>query len=133
LVARARQIAGIAQQVQRIDELDVALAEQEKALAQLHVAKQQRLAQLQSSRAQRKSALGNLQVQARSRRASLTRLRTQRPILEHPVAELARRAAERTDRRPQRFRSSARPAQWPVAGRIVASSVKRAPARGLTA
>lgn len=120
--ARAAQIAGIAQQVQRIDELDVALAEQEKALAQLHVAKQQRLAQLESGRAQRQSALSNLQVEARSRQASLTRLRAQQSDLEHLLRELARAVPPSAppDGNSAFGRLRGR-LEWPVAGRVVAS------------
>lgn len=120
--ARATQIAGIAQQVQRIDELDVELAEQEKALAQLHVAKQQRLAQLEGGRAQRQSALTNLQVEARSRQASLVRLRTQQADLEHLLRELARAVppSAPSDDRSGFGRLRGR-LEWPVAGRIVAS------------
>jgi septal ring factor EnvC (AmiA/AmiB activator) len=120
--ARAAQIAGIAQQVKRIDELDAALAEQEKALAQLHVAKQERLAQLESGRAQRQNALSNLQVEARSRQASLTRLRTQQADLERLLRELARAvppSAPPDENSPfGRLRGRL---EWPVAGRVVAS------------
>lgn len=120
--ARAAQIAGIAQQVKRIDELDAALAEQEKALAQLHVAKQGRLAQLESGRTQRQSALSNLQVEARSRQASLARLRAQQADLEHLLRELARAVppSPPTDDKSGFGRLRGR-LEWPVAGRVVAS------------
>lgn len=120
--ARAAQIAGIAQQVQRIDELDAALAEQEKALSLLHAAKQERLAQLESGRAQRQSALNNLQVEARSRQASLTRLRAQQADLEHLLRELARAVPPSApiDDGSGFGRLRGR-LEWPVAGRVVAS------------
>jgi len=120
--ARAAQIAGIAQQVKCIDELDAALAEQEKALAQLHLAKQDRLAQLESGRAQRQSALASLQVEARSRQASLTRLRSQQADLEHLLRELARAvppSAPADDS--SGFGRLRGRLEWPVAGRVVAS------------
>ncbi|MDE2220175.1 MAG: hypothetical protein KGJ52_07345, partial [Gammaproteobacteria bacterium] len=69
--ARAAQIAGIQQQVQRIDTLDAALADQERALGQLRSARAQRLTQLEAGRAQRARALDSLQAEARSRVASL--------------------------------------------------------------
>jgi septal ring factor EnvC (AmiA/AmiB activator) len=120
--ARAAQISGIAQQVTRIDELDTALAEQEKALAQLHLAKQGRLAQLQTGRAQRQSALNNLQVEARSHQASLTRLRAQQADLEHLLRELARAVPPSApiDESSGFGRLRGR-LDWPVAGRVVAS------------
>lgn len=120
--ARAAQIAGIAQQVQRIDELDAALAEQEKALAQLHLAKQDRLAQLQGGRAQRQGALSNLQIEARSRQASLARLRAQQADLEHLLRELARAVPPSApiDESSGFGRLRGR-LDWPVAGRVVAS------------
>ncbi len=120
--ARAAQIEGIAQQVQRIDELDTALAEQEKALEQLHIAKQQRLSQLEAGRAQRKSALTNLQTEARSRQASLARLRSQQADLEQLLRELARAVppSAPSDDRSGFGRMRGR-LEWPVSGRVVAS------------
>ena len=120
--ARAAQIAGIAAQVQRIDSLDDALAEQERALAQLRDAKQQRLAQLESGRAQRQAALANLQVEARSRAASLARLRAQQADLERLLRELARvvPSAPPADNNSGFGRLRGR-LEWPVAGRVVAS------------
>ena len=120
--ARAAQIAGIAQQVQRIDELDTALAEQEKVLEQLHIAKQDRLTQLQTGRAQRQVALTNLQTEARSRVASLERLKAQQADLERLLRELAR-AVPPSAPVPEgsgfgRLRGRL---EWPVAGRVVAS------------
>jgi len=120
--ARAAQIAGIAQQVQRIDTLDAGLAQQEQALQQLRLARQDRLAQLESGRAQRQSALANLQVEARSRAASLARLRSQRANLERLLRELARvvRPAAPFDSGSEfgRLRGQL---EWPVVGRLVAS------------
>src|SRR5579862_780603 len=120
--ARAAQIAGIAQQVQRIDELDAALAEQEKVLEQLHIAKQDRLTQLQTGRAQRQVALTNLQTEARSRVASLERLKAQQADLERLLRELAR-AVPPSAPVPEgsgfgRLRGRL---EWPVAGHVVAS------------
>ena len=120
--ARAAQIEGIAKQVKQIDELDAALAEQEKVLEQLHQAKQQRLAQLESGRAQRKNALSNLQVEARSRQASLARLRAQQADLERLLRELARAVppSAPSDDRSGFGRLRGR-LEWPVSGRVVAS------------
>jgi septal ring factor EnvC (AmiA/AmiB activator) len=120
--ARAAQIAGIAQQVQRIDALDSALAQQEQALAQVRSARQTRLAQLESGRAQRQSALASLQTEAQSREASLARLRTQQNDLERLLRELTRvvrpGAAPEYSSEFGRLRGRL---EWPVAGRVVAS------------
>ena len=120
--ARATQIAGIAAQVQHIDALDAALAEQEQALAQLRGAKQERLAQLESGRAQRHSALVNLQAEARSRAASLARLRAQQADLERLLRELAQAVppSAPSDSKSSFGRLRGR-LDWPVAGRVVAS------------
>jgi septal ring factor EnvC (AmiA/AmiB activator) len=120
--ARAAQIALIQKQVQHIDTLDAALADQERALAQLRSARAQRLTQLEAGRAQRASALDNLQVEARSRAASLARLRAQQASLERLLRELARatsprpRAEDGTEFGRLRGRLD-----WPVTGRIIAS------------
>ena len=120
--ARAAQITGIATQVQRIDALDDALAEQERALAQLRGAKQQRFAELESGRAQRQAALASLQVEARSRSANLARLRAQQSGLERLLRELARVVppAPPPDSSSGFGRLRGR-LDWPVAGRVVAS------------
>ena len=120
--ARAAQIAGIAKQMQRIDELDAALAEQEKALEQLRLAKRERLTQLESGRAQRQIALVNLQVEAHSRAASLARLRAQQGDLERLLRELARAVppSAPTDDNSGFGRLRGR-LEWPVAGHVVAS------------
>ncbi|HVN99635.1 MAG TPA: peptidoglycan DD-metalloendopeptidase family protein [Steroidobacteraceae bacterium] len=120
--ARAVQIAGIQQQVQRIDQLDAELAAEARSLAQLREDRAQRLAQLETGRAQRASALENLQAEARSRAASLARLREQQASLERLLRELARAAPSqpRADDRSEFGRLRGR-LEWPVAGRIVAS------------
>ena len=120
--ARAMQIEGIQQQVQRIDTLDAALAGEERALSQLHSDRAQRLTQLEAGRAQRASALDNLQVEARSRAASLGRLRAQQASLERLLRELARAAPSRprADDGTEFGRLRGR-LDWPVAGRVVAS------------
>ncbi|MBS0387518.1 MAG: peptidoglycan DD-metalloendopeptidase family protein [Proteobacteria bacterium] len=120
--ARAVQIAGIQQQMQRIDTLDAALAVEEHALAQLRSDRAQRLAQLEAGRAQRASALDNLQAEARSRAASLARLRAQQASLERLLRELARAAPSRprADDNSAFGRLRGR-LDWPVAGRIVAN------------
>jgi len=120
--ARAVQIAGIQQQMQRIDTLDAALAAEARSLAQLHSDRAQRLTQLEAGRAQRASALDNLQAEARSRAASLARLRAQQASLERLLRELARAAPSRprADDNSEFGRLRGR-LDWPVAGRIVAN------------
>ena len=120
--ARAAQIAGIAQQVQRIDTLDAAVAQQEQALAAVSSARQGRLAQLERGRAQRQGALANLQTEAHSRAASLARLRAQQGNLERLLRELARvlRPSAPPDYHSEFGKLRGR-LEWPVAGRVVAS------------
>ena len=90
--ARAAQIDAIAQQVARIDALDVELGQQAAALAELRNTRQSQLARLESGRAQRQVALTSLQTEARSHEASLARLRSQQASLEHLLRELQRAA-----------------------------------------
>lgn len=121
--ARAVQIAGIQQQVQRIDTLDAALAAEERTLSQLHADRAQRLTQLEAGRAQRANALDSLQAEARSRAATLSRLRSQQASLERLLRELARAAASRPPRADDNsaFGRLRGRLDWPVAGRVVAS------------
>jgi murein hydrolase activator len=120
--ARAVQIAGIQKQVQHIDQLDTALADEARALAQLHTDRAQRLTQLEAGRVQRASALDNLQAEAKSRVASLARLRAQQASLERLLRELARAAPSRprADDGTEFGRLRGR-LDWPVAGRVVAN------------
>ena len=120
--ARAVQIAGIQKQVQHIDQLDSALADEARALAQLHTDRAQRLTQLEAGRAQRASALDSLQAEAKSRVASLARLRAQQASLERLLRELARAAPSRprADDGTEFGRLRGR-LDWPVAGRVVAN------------
>jgi len=131
--ARAERISAVRQQMQAIDALDAALAEQAAALAQVAREKAQQLQQLDAASGQRRQALASLQNEARTHAASLARLQAQQASLERLLRELG-----------QAVRPSAAPPgpvppgpappdthsafgrlrgqlEWPVAGRVQAS------------
>jgi len=120
--ARAGQIAAIAERMRRIDTLDGALAEQEKALAQLQRDSRAQLQRLESGRDQRQQALASLQSEARSRSASLARLRSQQADLERLLRELSRavRPGGPVDSS-SAFGRLRGQLDWPVSGRLAAS------------
>ena len=79
--ARADQIAQIQTHVQRLDELETQLAQQQKELASLKDAQQLQLQQLQGARDQRQKVLASLEAQTHTREQSLARLNSQRADL----------------------------------------------------
>ena len=86
--ARADQIAQIQAQVQRLDELDVELAQQQTELANLKAAQQLQLQQLERARNDRQQVLASLTAAARTREQSLARLKSQQADLEGLLKEL---------------------------------------------
>jgi septal ring factor EnvC (AmiA/AmiB activator) len=88
--ARADQIARIQAHVQRLDELDVELAQQQSELAALKAAQQQQLQQLERARNERQQVLASLTAAARTRQQSLARLRSQQAELEGLLKQLDR-------------------------------------------
>jgi septal ring factor EnvC (AmiA/AmiB activator) len=120
--ARARQIADIQAHVQRLDELDGELAQQQTELANLKGAQQSQLTQLEHSRAERQRVLASLESEARTREQNLARLRSQQADLEQLFKELNR--SLKTVPPPDTITAFGRlrgQLPWPVAGRITAA------------
>jgi murein hydrolase activator len=119
--ARAEQIAQIQAQVQRLDELDVELAQQQSELANLKAAQQQQLSQLERARNDRQQVLASLTAAARTREQSLARLKSQQADLEGLLRELNRslKSVPPPDNATAFGRSRGQ-LPWPVAGRVTA-------------
>jgi septal ring factor EnvC (AmiA/AmiB activator) len=120
--ARARQISDIQQHVQRLDELDTELAQQQSELANLKDAQQSQLTLLEHSRSQRQKVLASLESEARTREQNLARLQSQQADLEQLLKELNRSLKSvpppETASAFGRLRGQL---PWPVAGRMTAA------------
>jgi septal ring factor EnvC (AmiA/AmiB activator) len=88
--ARAEQIAQIHTQLQRLDDLDQQLQQQQSELASLKAAQQQQLQQLERARNERQQVLASLTAAARTRAQSLARLKSQQADLEGLLRQLNR-------------------------------------------
>lgn len=120
--ARARQIADIDRHVQRLEELDSSLAQQQSELATLREAQQNQLTLLEHSRNDRQRVLASLESQSRTREQSLARLKTQQADLERLLTELNR--SLRSTPPPDTASAFGRlrgQLHWPVAGRVTAA------------
>jgi septal ring factor EnvC (AmiA/AmiB activator) len=120
--ARARQIADIQQHVQRVDELDGELAQQQTELASLKQAQQNQLALLERSRSERQKVLASLESESRTREQSLARLKSQQADLEQLLQQLNRslKSVPPPDTATAfgRLRGQL---LWPVTGRVTAA------------
>ena len=119
--ARADQIAQIQAQVQRLDELDVQLQQQQSELATLKAAQQQQLQQLERARNDRQLVLATLTAAARTREHSLARLKSQQADLEGLLTALNRslKSVAPPDNATA-FGRSRGLLPWPVAGQLTA-------------
>jgi murein hydrolase activator len=120
--ARARAIADIEQHVQRVDQLDGQLAQQQSELANLKGAQQVQLDQLERSRTEREKVLASLEAEAHTREQSLARLRSQQADLEQLLTQLDR--SLKTVPPPETtsaFGHLRGQLAWPVAGHVKAA------------
>jgi septal ring factor EnvC (AmiA/AmiB activator) len=120
--ARARQISDIQQHVQRLDELDTELAQQQSELANLKSAQQSQLTLLEHSRSERQRVLASLESEARTREQNLARLQSQQADLEQLLKELNRslKSVPPPDTA-SAFGRLRGQLPWPVAGRMTAA------------
>jgi septal ring factor EnvC (AmiA/AmiB activator) len=119
--ARARQIGEIQDHVQRLDDLDGQLAQQQQDLSSLKAAQQTQLQQLEHSRNDRQSVLASLNAAAQTRERSLARLKTQQADLERLMQQLDH--SLKTVPPPDNataFGRSRGQLPWPVAGHVTA-------------
>jgi septal ring factor EnvC (AmiA/AmiB activator) len=119
--ARADQIAQIQAHVQRLDELDVELAQQQSELATLKAAQQQQLQQLEHARNARQQVLASLTAAARTREQSLARLKSQQADLEGLLKQLnsSLKSVAPPDNATAFGRSRGQ-LPWPVEGQVTA-------------
>jgi septal ring factor EnvC (AmiA/AmiB activator) len=119
--ARADQIGRIQAQVQRLDELDGQLQQQQSELATLRTAQQLQLQQLQRAQNQRQQVLASLTAAARTREQSLARLKSQQADLEGLLRELNRslKSIAPPDNA-SAFGRARGQLPWPVAGQLTA-------------
>jgi murein hydrolase activator len=119
--ARADQITQIRAQVQRLDELDGQLQQQQTELATLKAAQQQQLQQLERARNDRQQVLATLTAAALTREQSLARLKSQQADLERLLRELNRslKSVAPPDNATVFGRSRGQ-LPWPVAGQLTA-------------
>ncbi|HEX2791597.1 MAG TPA: peptidoglycan DD-metalloendopeptidase family protein [Steroidobacteraceae bacterium] len=119
--ARAGQIAQIQTKVQRLDALDVELAQQQTELATLRTAQQQQLQQFERARNDRQQVLASLTAAARTREQSLARLKSQQADLEGLLQQLNRslKSVAPPDNATA-FGRSRGALSWPVAGQVTA-------------
>lgn len=120
--ARARQIADIAQHVQRLDVLDGELAQQQSELANLKGAQQNQLSSLERARSERQRVLASLESEARTHEQSLARMKSQQADLEQLLRQLNRslKSVPPPDTASAFGRLRGR-LLWPVAGHITAA------------
>ena len=119
--ARADQIAHIQAHVQRVDDLDLQLQQQQTGLATLKAAQQQQTQQLEQARNERQQVLANLTAAARTREQSLARLKSQQADLEGLLKELNR--SLKSVAPPDNATAFGRARgllPWPVAGHLTA-------------
>ena len=118
--ARAGQIDRIETDVQKIEELDDALEQEEAQLAELEANRRDELAQLEGARTKRGQVLASLKAESKTRTAALERLTREQAGLEKLLKQL-RRAIEKfpvdTNDAFARLRGKL---AWPVVGKIVA-------------
>jgi len=118
--ARAGQIRLIEDDVQRLAELDSALAAEDEKLAELEKQQRAHLAELEQARERRSLVLANLEVQSRGRAQNLERLKGQQAALEKLLHEL-RAAMERFPvEGNDAFMRLRGKLAWPVSGHLVA-------------
>ena len=118
--ARAGQIKLIEDDLQRLAQLDGALAAEDQALAQLEKQQRAQLHELEHARTQRSHVLASLEAQSHTRAQSLERLRSQQAGLEKLLHEL-RTAMERFPLEGNdAFARLRGKLAWPVSGRLVA-------------
>lgn len=120
--AGAERIEHITQQVQQLDALDAALAQQQISLSQLERSQQEQLQRLAAARRQRQQVLVSLTARAQTRAQRLAQLQSQQADLERLLRRLGRtavRPGEPADLTTIFGRLRGELA-WPVTGRLQA-------------
>jgi septal ring factor EnvC (AmiA/AmiB activator) len=118
--ARAGQIHLIADDVERLSQLESELEAEDEKLAELEKRQRAQLNELEQARARRGAVLANLEARSHSRTQNLERLRSQQAVLEKLLREL-RAAMERFPvEGNDAFTRLRGKLAWPVSGHLVA-------------
>lgn len=115
---RADQIAKIAEDVARIEQLAAQIQQEDDELAKLEAAQQKQLAELDSARKRRGQVLASLQKEANSRNAQLQRLRREAAEYERLIARLEQATKSLPYDPDAPFAQTRGRLHWPVAGKI---------------
>lgn len=120
--ARAREIGDIEQHMQRLEQIDTQLAQQQVELANLKGSEQKQLQQLEHSRSERQRVLAGLEVEAHNREQNLARLKSQQADLEQLLSNLNRSLKSvPPPETSSAFGHLRGQLSWPVAGQVRAS------------
>jgi septal ring factor EnvC (AmiA/AmiB activator) len=115
---RTQQMALIAEDIAKIEELGAEIAAEDAELARLEAAQQEQVSELDKARRQRGTVLASLEKEAGGRTASLRRLRQEREQLERTIERLRREARTLPYDPDLPFAQSRGRLNWPVAGKI---------------
>ncbi len=129
--ARAEKIQSIRTQLERLGELDAALAAEEARLGQLEDQAQIELDGLQRARRQRGDVLKDVNQQLKSRQVALAKLQREEDGLQKLLADLRRVLSDFPVTSGEAFEKLKGRLSWPVQGRLLADFGERR-AAGLT-
>ncbi|HEY7378873.1 MAG TPA: peptidoglycan DD-metalloendopeptidase family protein, partial [Steroidobacteraceae bacterium] len=118
--ARADRIQSIRTQLDRLNELDTALAAEDARLADLQDQAQSELDGLQRARRERGDVLKDMDQQLKSRQANLTKLKREADSLEKLLADLRRVLSDFPVNSGEPFDKLKGRLSWPVQGRLLA-------------
>jgi septal ring factor EnvC (AmiA/AmiB activator) len=123
--ARAARITSIRTQLEKIIELDQALAAEEARLAELEANARGQLDTVQQGRQDRASVVKEMDQQLKDRKAKLARLKREESTLEGLLADLRRVFKEFPVNSEEPFEKVKGRLAWPVLGRLVADFGQR--------
>ncbi len=129
--ARADRIQAIRRQLDRLEELDAAVAAEDARLAELEDQAQAELDGLQRARRERGDVLSELNQQLKNRQLTLAKLTRERDALEKLLADLRRVLSDFPVNSTEAFEKLKGRLNWPVRGRLLADFGERR-AGGLT-
>ena len=129
--ARAEKIRSIRTQLERLGELDTALAAEDARLGQLEDQAQTELDGLQRARRQRGDVLKDVNQQLKSRQVALAKLQREEDGLQKLLADLRRVLSDFPVNSGEAFEKLKGRLSWPVQGRLLADFGERR-AAGLT-
>jgi murein hydrolase activator len=118
--ARADRIQSIRTQLDRLNELDTALAAEDARLADLQDQAQSELDGLQRARRERGDVLKDIDQQLKTRQATLTKLKREADGLEKLLADLRRVLSDFPVNSGEPFEKLKGRLSWPVQGKLLA-------------